>query len=444
LSRLGIAFDTTSDGQYELAREGGHSHGRILHAKDTTGRTISGALLKQLHERANKNPDRMILLENCFAETLVTKNGCLTGAILREVDGGRATCITAQHVVLATGGAGQIYSRTTNPAIATADGVALAYRAGAVLADLEFMQFHPTALSLSGAPAFLISEAVRGEGALLLDGNGRRFAGKFHPDAELATRDVVARAIHATMLEQELECVWLDLRPMGQQNLLQKFPNIISNCRQFGVDPLTMPVPVAPAAHYFMGGVMADTSGRTSVPGLYCIGEVASTGLHGANRLASNSLLEAGVMAMKLANLLTHQSRTSALVSPIMNQPDLADAASQVVPQSLLEFRQSMFKHAGLTRTETSLNALFQSFAGNSLVPSAPGSESEANMLLVAELIARAAWLRKESRGAHCRQDYPQSDDHQFRRRLTVCLDNWLWSDLVSDQLAMQKQALSA
>jgi len=454
LARLGIAFDSTANGEYQLAREGGHSYGRILHAKDTTGRTISGALLEQLQIRANKSPHRLILLENCFAESLVTKNGCLTGAVLREVDGSRSRCISAEHVVLATGGAGQIYARTTNPAIATADGVALAYRAGAVLADLEFMQFHPTALSLSGAPAFLISEAVRGEGALLIDGNGRRFAGKYHPDAELATRDVVARAIHATMLEQELESVGLDLRPIGKQELLQKFPNIINNCRQFGIDPLTMPVPVAPAAHYFMGGVMTDTSGRTSVPGLYCIGEVAATGLHGANRLASNSLLEAGVMAMKLTDFLTHKSRTSRTTSllsmspfkklPDLVVPDLAVPALQVVPQSLSEFRQSMFKHAGLTRTETGLSALIQSFAGNAVVPSTPDSHAQANMLLVAELIARAAWLRRESRGAHFRQEFPQSDDHQYLRRLTVCSDDWLWTDLVPDHLAREKQALSA
>ncbi len=242
------------------------------------------------------------MIEYCFACKLISDGEKIRGAeVLHD---GVVKRIYADHVVLATGGAGQIFSRTTNPLVATADGAALAYRAGATLADLEFVQFHPTALALPGAPAFLISEAVRGAGAALLDGDGKPFVKNFHPDGDLATRDVVARAIHQTMMSHNLPSVNLDLRPIGKQTLLERFPNIVETCGRFGVDPLEELVPVCPAAHYFMGGVLSDANGRTSLPGLYAIGEVASTGLHGANRLASNSLLEAGVMAIKLAALL--------------------------------------------------------------------------------------------------------------------------------------------
>src|SRR6185437_15891787 len=206
--------------------------------------------------------------------------------------------VFARHVVLATGGVGRVFARTTNPAVATGDGVAMAYRAGARLVDLEFVQIHPTALSVPNAPASLISEAIHGAGGILLDKNGDRFAFRFDKRGELATRDIVARAIYTTMMEQDSPSVWLDMRPIGVDKILNKFPNIIAECRKWGIDPATQPIPIAPAAHYFMGGIWADAYGRTSLPGLLAIGECASTGLHGANRLASNSLLEGGVMAL--------------------------------------------------------------------------------------------------------------------------------------------------
>ena len=438
LNNLGVNFDRSADGNYELAREGGHSRARVLHSKDTTGRTLANVLLEQLKRRTTADGTNLTMLEHCFAYNILRIDGRAAGA--EVLHRGAAKRIYARHVVLATGGAGQIYSRTTNPSVATADGVALAYRAGARLCDLEFMQFHPTALAKPGAPAFLISEAVRGAGAILIDGNAVPFARKFHADGELATRDVVARAIHSTMLSQELPSVGLDMRPIGEQNLLTRFPNIVSTCRTFGIDPIAEPVPVSPAAHYFMGGVWTDVSGQTTVPGLYAIGEVANTGLHGANRLASNSLLEAGVMAIKLAGLLSANKNVTVL--PRLNAMGSFDDGGFSVPSSLQDFKRYMYAHASLIRTEAGLNALKAKMVDKRLAPISLNVQTicSANIFLVGNLITTAALMRNESRGSHFRADFPGQDE-QLTRRLAVSNGNWQWLDPSDVPVKIDKQS---
>lgn len=438
LVQLGTKFDKNGSGAFALAREGGHSKARVLHSKDTTGRTISNALLQTATAKASEATD-FNLIDYCFACNLLTDGQKITGA--EVLQNGVIKKIYAKHVVLATGGAGQIFSRTTNPLVATADGVALAYRAGATLADLEFVQFHPTALSVPGAPAFLISEAVRGDGAILLDGNAEPFMKRFHPDGDLATRDIVARAIHNTIMADNLPSVNLDLRPIGKQTLLQRFPNIIETCRRYGVDPINEPIPVCPAAHYFMGGVLTDAFGQTSLPGLYAIGEVSSTGLHGANRLASNSLLEAGAMAIRLAELLGADVQTEPVHSPLLNRSGFVDLR---VPTSLVEFKSNMYEYASLTRSQSKLEKLLH--LAQSQTKSLPSlnvaSMCAANLLLVGQLIATAAINRKESRGSHFREDFPVANDALFARRQAVSSGNWQWLENTAGFAKIDKQSI--
>lgn len=452
LTRLGMLFDKDASGEYALAREGGHSKARVLHSKDTTGRAISNALLTNATDKSLSSANYN-LIQYCFAFNLLSNGQKIIGAeVLHD---GLVKRIYAKHVVLATGGAGQIFSRTTNPLVATADGAALAYRAGATLADLEFVQFHPTALALPGAPAFLISEAVRGAGAILLDGDLKPFVKNFHPDGDLATRDVVARAIHQTMMSNKLPSVNLDLRPIGKQALLDRFPNIVETCRRFGVNPTEEAIPVCPAAHYFMGGVLTDSCGRTSLPNLYAIGEVASTGLHGANRLASNSLLEAGVMAIKLANLLSANSRdafsgpTSTTSFQAMDNFSVPSSSSPFhlkdlsVPSSLSSFKSNMYEYASLIRNENQLRTLLELIQSERLPASSfsVANMCAANILLMGELIASAAINRTESRGSHFREDFPQVNDQLFARRQAVSAGRWQWINTDSNFAKIDKQS---
>ncbi|HEY9786033.1 MAG TPA: L-aspartate oxidase [Candidatus Obscuribacterales bacterium] len=446
LGEYGVRFDRTVTGDYALALEGGHKQKRVLHSKDTTGKTISEALVARVMGAIDNeaNGDRLTcVLEKARALQLIVQDERVVGAVVERE--GAPQIILAPHVVLATGGIGQLFQRTTNPAVATGDGIVLALKAGATLVDMEFVQFHPTAFFKEDAPAFLVSEAVRGAGATLLDANGERFAFRFHPDGELATRDVVARSILATMKEQKLPNVWLDLRPIGADTLVKRFPSIVSTLQSFALDPTTTPVPVCPAAHYFMGGIATDLVGRTTVKGLYAIGECASTGLHGANRLASNSLLEAGVMALRLAQYIRSadlpQCRLSARevrriqlslpVQPLVVAPELSD------------FRRAMYENAGIVRSASSLQHLqHQLYHGAlQLTDCAAAFAEEANMLLLGRLIAEAAIRRKETRGAHCREDFPSADDIRYKRRLAVSRRGFQWTEVATTIMETGSQA---
>lgn len=412
LESLGLIFDR-KESELELAREGGHSQSRVLHSKDASGRAIIETLTAAI-----RSCKKLAIFEHMFAVDLLTHEGRCIG--LRVLKDEKPTEILAARVVLASGGLGQVFERTTNPALATGDGIAIAYRAGADLIDMEFVQFHPTALYIPGAPASLISEAVRGSGAHLIDSRAERFAFRFHQNGELSTRDVVSRAILSVMQEQNIPCAWLDMRPIGAASILEKYPNIVTSCRNWGLDPLDRPIPVSPAAHYFMGGIWTDNCGRSSLPGLYAIGECAAIGLHGANRLASNSLLEGGVMAIKVAKTIAGEMPAKLPRSSFAIEESIIYSPSKA--SSLNEFRKQMFQDVGLSRNGNSLEALIasQSQGAFQRVALRQNAIEAANIRLLGTLIAQSALERCESRGAHWRSDFPQKDDLRFLRRYLI------------------------
>lgn len=419
LTELGVNFDNNK-GTSDVALEGGHSRARVLHSKDASGRAITSSLIDRIREH-----ERVTVWEDAFAMDLLVHGDRCTGALI--LLGGELVSVSATHTVLATGGVGQVFSRTTNPAVATGDGIAMAYRAGAKLIDMEFVQFHPTALSLPGKPADLISEAVRGAGATLLDRDAQRFVFRYHKDGELATRDIVARAIYKTMIEQDSDAVMLDMRPIGKDQIAEKFPNILKKCLERGLDPTLAPIPIAPAAHYFMGGIWTDVTGSTSIPGLYAIGECASTGLHGANRLASNSLLEGGVMALELAEVIG-----SSLSLHSTEGVRAASEDNKIKFIDLQTFRASMFKLVGLERTASSLIEIVKLFdeAPANAAPSNQQLAEQQNIELVGWLIAQSALQRRESRGAHWRSDYPAINDRDYLKRYYTSLTESGWLDM--------------
>jgi len=411
LIRLGVAFDQ-HNGQLAKGLEAAHSYPRVLHAGgDATGLTIETALVRAV--RANPG---ITVLEHTFAQDLVLNEaGAVTG--LRILDErGLPSTLTADGVILASGGAGQLFLHTTNPSVATGDGVAMALRAGAQLADLEFYQFHPTALATpnlesSASSTFLISEAVRGEGAVLRDAHGHRFMPAVHPSAELAPRDVVARGIVRQMAAQDNQPVLLDITAKSPAYLAQRFPSIDAETRARNLDWSTHPIPVTPAAHYWMGGVRTDTFGRTSIPGLYAVGEVACTGVHGANRLASNSLLESLTFAWRCAHLLLDTDASDTGITPFEGTPEVLQAATGIgrstSPITRLELQTLMWTQAGIERSAPSLAAALD-ILGHSHVEGAAIRDLEtANLLALARVLVRAALDREESRGAHFRTDFP-------------------------------------
>jgi L-aspartate oxidase len=439
LSKLGMVFDCDSNGAYELALEGGHSKKRVLHSKDATGRAITTVLADRIRVAAEKN-QRIRILENAYATELLTEGERCIGARIEA--SGSMYAVVAPHTVLATGGVGQVYTRTTNPIVATGDGIALAYRAGARVTDMEFVQFHPTALCKEGAPAFLISEAVRGAGATLLDHNGKRFVKRFHHDGELATRDIVARAIHSVMQEHNLPHVSLDMRPIGAAEITRKFPNIQKTCARFGIDITSEPIPISPAAHYFMGGVSADVNGATSLPGLYAIGECACTGLHGANRLASNSLLEAGVMALRLADdLIATSTRNDLLPTPLAKLVHEDIPTPYIVPKDLSRFRAQMFRFAGLVHSESGLTGILREPQVKAIGNLTRDRATARNIMTVGMLIAEASLLRRESRGAHYRVDYPAPGSEEFENRIWLSKTGYGWAIPTNGRWTIHHQA---
>jgi L-aspartate oxidase len=396
LQTAGAAFDLDPAGRLKLGREAAHSKNRIVHAHgDQTGAEVARTLVARVRES-----DRVRVLERARGLDLIVHRGTCIG--LRASIAGRATEIIADATVLATGGCGQIYRYTTNPVVATGDGYAIAHRAGVTLTDMEFIQFHPTALDTRENPLALISEAVRGEGAILVNERGVRFMRARHRFAELAPRDVVARAIFA---EQRKGRVFLDARKLGER-FVERFPGIFSLCMGRGIDPRRDLIPVTPAAHYMMGGVVTDLRGRASPERLYAVGEVARTGVHGANRLASNSLLEGLVFAERVArDLGTVAALDRVPRATPWKVPLLADrGAAQVAADDI---RDVMWEDAGIARTAPGLRAARARLA--EIAERLPnGATEELNMLQTADLVVEAALMRKESRGGHYRADYPR------------------------------------
>ncbi len=393
----GVAFDRAADGTLLLGREAAHSHARIVHAGgDATGAEISRALVAQVRRAAVE------VIEHAFLVDLLAGGGAVHG--IRMLRHGALVDLEADAVILATGGAGQLYAHTTNPLGATGDGIAAALRAGAAVADLEFVQFHPTVLA--AGPTFLISEAVRGEGATLLDDEGRRFVFDSHPDGELAPRDVVSRAI-ARQAAAQGRPVRLDATLLGAERLAARFPTIDRVTRERGFDWASEPIPVTPAAHYLMGGIVTDLDGRSSLPGLFAAGEIARTGVHGANRLASNSLLEGAVFGARAAAALNAPTRASL---PFRSHLPTLSAVQSDRKCDLNEqfsrerLQQLMWNHVGLLRTQDGLaEALdtIRSLRDATPTPVSLTDHEDANLLLIAEATASAALTRTESVGAH-------------------------------------------
>lgn len=441
---LGVAFDR-KENHLALTLEAAHSRPRVLHAADTTGRAVVSTLTEQVLTRRN-----ITVLQQAFALSLWLnpQTGHCQGISL--IYNGQLSWVRAGAVVLATGGGGQVFAQTTNPEVSTGDGVAIAWRAGAILRDLEFVQFHPTALTKLGAPRFLISEAVRGEGAHLIDSQGRRFTFDYHPAGELAPRDVVSRAIFSHLQQfpeqggevgniEEVSHVYLDLRPIPADQIRYRFPNIIRVCQHWGIDVFQEPIPVAPAAHYWMGGIATDLMNRTSIPGLYAIGETASTGVHGANRLASNSLLECIVFGAQLHRITSDELQITTHEYSASNSPivDLAvqDWATQkdTITRLRVDLERLVWQSAGICRQQESLqNAIATLELWRTEFAALPLSQQLLNLLPlqtlrldladadrqlrawgetynlldVAYLILNSAIFRTESRGGHYRLDY--------------------------------------
>ena len=459
LVKMGVAFDRTGP-DLALTLEAAHSRRRVLHAADTTGKAVISTLTAKVLSRKN-----IQLVSPAFALSLwLDETGRCQG--ISSICGSQVKWLRAGAVVLATGGGGQVFAQTTNPSVSTGDGVAIAWRAGALLRDLEFVQFHPTALSKVGAPRFLISEAVRGEGAHLVDSKGYRFAFDSHPSGELAPRDVVSRAIFRHLQKTGEPHVWLDLRPIAVDRLRYRFPNIIQVCADWGIDIFSEPVPVTPAAHYWMGGIVADKFNQTSIPGLYAVGETASTGVHGANRLASNSLLECLVFGAQMGLLqleggkpktLTDEFDTGEILEKSICLHDI-----EAIEKLRVELPNLVWQSAGICRGQRDLESAIvqvgiwrQEFASlpltqalNNLRPgeiidfSPADAENSSilrnwgevgNLLDIGYLIVKSAAFRTESRGGHYRLDYPLTDPGWCSHTL-IQNSNWYKESVRSTQ----------
>ena len=410
LVRLGVGFDT-AQGEVALAREGAHSVPRVLHAGgDSTGAHIELTLASLAHS------SRVRVLEYAEVVQVIVDQaeGRAQGVRVLDRRSGQQDSFHGRWTVLATGGAGRLFRYTTNPEVATGDGVALAYQAGAAVMDMEFYQFHPTALRLNGAPPFLISEAVRGEGGVLRNARGEAFMGRHHPLGDLAPRDVVSRALLREMQETSSNHVLLDLTHLPTSHIATRFPTIYHTCLEHGLEITHQAIPVAPAAHYMMGGVQTNTWGETTFPGLYACGEATCAGVHGANRLASNSLLETVVFGRRLVQ--RSQMATSLTYPPGLPEHPARLASAKpsgpVTPPNQAALQELMWDKVGMMRDEASLQeaaGTLTAWAQTLQKSQAPGARELANMVLLARLMAQGALLRQESRGAHYRTDFPDS-----------------------------------
>lgn len=437
---IGVKF-TTKYGKLDLGREGGHSRNRIVHAQDLTGKEIERALLQKIAAHQN-----IKIYENHIAIDLITEHHLginlnkssdihCWGAYVLDVEQGIVKKFLAQITMLSTGGLGHVYLHTTNPLIATGDGVAMAYRAGANIANMEFIQFHPTTLHNSGSPSFLISEAVRGFGAYLKTIDGERFMSKYHPALELAPRDVVARAIDAELKRRGDNYIYLDLRHLPADSIKEKFPNIYRTClEKYKLDITMELIPVVPAAHYACGGVFTDLVGRTNIKNLFACGEVAMTGVHGANRLASNSLLEAIVFSERAAT--TSIEIVSNQKNQIPEIPEWDDSGTFNTEEWILishdrkEIQEIMWDYVGIVRSDLRLERAIrrlnfiheeiENFYKKTKITE-PLIELR-NLVLVALLIAKSALMRKESRGLHYNTDYPQKDDINWKKDTIISI----------------------
>lgn len=456
LVHLGVGFDRSGE-KLALTLEAAHSRPRVLHAADATGKALVSTLADRVSARRN-----ITVLTPAFALDLWLEQGQCRGVSLLYQ--GKITWVAAAATILATGGGGQVYAQTTNPEVSTGDGVGMAHRAGALLRDLEFFQFHPTALTKAGAPRFLISEAVRGEGAHLVDDQGYRFTFDYHPAGELAPRDVVSQAIFSHLLKHHPDpargCVWLDLRPIPIEKIRHRFPNIIRVCQHWGIDILTELIPVAPAAHYWMGGIYTDLMTETTIPGVYAVGETTSTGVHGANRLASNSLLECVVFGAQLTRLEIESPDEPFNLAPEiptavnnkwMEQLEHVQTIRQELPRLMwqaagicreqtvldegikqLKIWQTEFNNLPISELLTHLKPLHSIDLPDSLTEREIRTWGETrNLLDIGLLILTAASMRTESRGGHYRRDFPTIDP-SWQVHTLIQGDVWSKSDNLS------------
>jgi L-aspartate oxidase len=439
LMSLGVSF-TKDGGKLALGREGGHSRSRIIHCKDLTGREIERILL----EKAEEHP-RIHLYPHHMAVNLITgrhlRNGAagredtVYGAYVLDVEADEIIPFVSKRTILATGGAGKVYLYTSNPDVATGDGLAMAFRVGASIANMEFVQFHPTCLYHPEAKSFLLSEALRGEGGILIGENGEAFMASYHPQAELAPRDIVARAIDSEMKRSGSKCAYLDLTHLDSDFVKDRFPTIYSRCKQFGIDITADPIPVVPATHYFCGGIDVDEWGRTSLENLLALGEVSHTGLHGANRLASNSLLEATIFAHQAYRFIRDDETLGKqrIEEPLPwseeHTEELMD--SVIVDHDWDTARRIMWDYVGIVRNDERLQIANERIGQLKKTMASLYWNCHLtkdilelrNIILVGQLIIRSAIQRKESRGLHFTESYPQRDDKQYRKDTIVKWD---------------------
>ncbi len=410
LLAIGVPLDRDSAGRLAVSREAAHSARRIVHVGgDQAGKAVMEALIAAVRETPS-----IRVIEEHVAEELVMQGTAVAGVRIRPADGAECRVLPARAVVLATGGIGGLYAMTTNPALSRGDGLALAARAGAIIADAEFVQFHPTGIAIGRDPAPLATEALRGEGAVLINGRGERFMPALHADTELAPRDIVARAVHRQVMSGR--GAFLDCREAIGPRFAEAFPAVHAACTQAGIDPAHEPIPVAPAAHYHMGGVWTDAVGRTSVDQLWACGEVACTGVHGANRLASNSLLEAIVMGARIAgDIARFVPGWRTLPAPALTS-NPAPSGRPISAAALVRLRETMSAQVGMERTQEGLAQALNTLA--KIEADEPERAATRNIIASARLIAVSALMRTESRGSHYRADHPETSPHWRRHTL--------------------------